>query len=98
MQKHNVGRKFNLTDKQVEKLADFFINKQIIHNKIPLYTNTCKLVMIELGINYPIVKDMNKDVLDGLARFVGKTILDKYIWKKQNIKTVQHITYQELMA
>ena len=98
MNKFNIKRKFNLNEKQVEKLADFFIAIQINHKKIPMYDNTCKLVMVELALNYPIIKDMKRDVCDGLAKFVGKTIWNLYHWKKNDIKLVQNITYQELMS
>jgi len=89
--KHNVDRQFEITSKDVEKIADYAIEYQVRKNKVPLFSITCKMVMAELASKYTIISRMKKEVLNGLAKFIGDTIMETYIWESNNITVAQKV-------
>lgn len=82
--KHNVDRKFEIDSVRVVKLAEAMIEIQIRKGYHPTFSNTSKMVMANLANKYAILSQMKKEVLNGLAKFVGDTILKSFIWKKDS--------------
>ena len=80
MKDFNVDRKFTITEKQVEKLAESAINVQIKDNRVPFYKTTCKLVMAQSYKTFELAR-YGKDAINGLAKFIGNVIMSKFIWK-----------------
>ena len=69
---------FQITAKEIEKIADWAINGIIGKKEIPIYSRVVRMVYKELCRKYPIKK--NSQVVKTSWRFINDTVWRLYKW------------------